>query len=164
MDSEVSRTRDLTRRPRFGLDSNCVIALLSEWHFHHRVTLSCYQHLLEGGWTPVVPIHVILESFSVLTRVPVPYRLPPEAASLAIEQTFAKTAIVGDLAAETAWTTLAALAQRGLGGGKIYDALIAASAAASGATVLLTWDVKHLVAIAPPSLEVREPSSRPRVG
>jgi toxin FitB len=163
MDSEVSRTRDLTRRPRFGLDSNCVIALLSEWHFHHRVTLSCYQHLLEGGWTPVVPIHVILESFSVLTRVPVPYRLPPEAASLAIEQTFA-TAIVGDLAAETAWTTLAALAQRGLGGGKIYDALIAASAAASGATVLLTWDVKHLVAIAPPSLEVREPSSRPRFG
>ncbi len=149
-------------RERFGLDSNCVIALLCDWHVHHQVTIGCYQHLLDIGSVPVLPVHVILESFSVLTRLPAPHRLAPEMVKLVLEQTFAKTATVEALHAETAWTMIEALARQGLGGGKIYDAVIAASVAASGAGVLFTWNVKDFAAVAPPSLEIREPSSRRR--
>jgi hypothetical protein len=47
--------------------------------------------------------------------------------------------------------------KNGVGGGQVYDGLIAASAVAAGATVLLRWNLRHLTSIAAASLEVREP-------
>jgi len=145
------------RRQRFGLDSNCLIALLSGWHVHHRRTLSSYEAFLANGARPVIPAQAILECFSVLTRLPAPYRLPPETAKLAIEETFSRTALVSGLRPETVWNTLDVLTRFGLGGGRAYDAAIAFCVVESGAKVLLTWNTKHFLPIAPAGLEVREP-------
>ncbi len=49
------------------------------------------------------------------------------------------------------------LSRLGLGGGRVYDAAIAQCVAEAGATLLLTWNTKHFLPIAPAGLDVREP-------
>jgi predicted nucleic acid-binding protein len=49
------------------------------------------------------------------------------------------------------------MSARSIGGGRIHDALIAACTLAAGANVLLTWNVKDFLAVAPQGLEVRQP-------
>ena len=142
---------------RFGLDTNFLIALLSDWHEHHRRTLASYENWLAKHAVPVIPVQAILECYSVLTRLPAPHRSPPEVARMAIEQTFSRTAIIAGLRPEAAWSAIDNLARLGLGGGRVYDAAIATCVAEAGAAVLLTWDTKHFVPIAPAGLEVREP-------
>jgi predicted nucleic acid-binding protein len=134
-----------------------VIALLSDWHAQHRRTLISYEQLLAGGAQPVIPLHAMLETFSVLTRLPAPYRSTPETAKMALEQTFSRTAIVAGLGPEGIWSSMDMLSRLGLGGGRVYDAVIARCVVEAGATVLLTWNTKHFLPIAPPGLDVREP-------
>jgi predicted nucleic acid-binding protein len=49
------------------------------------------------------------------------------------------------------------LSRIGLGGGRVYDAVIAQCVLEAGATVLLTWNMKHFLPIAPAGLDVMEP-------
>jgi predicted nucleic acid-binding protein len=142
---------------RFGLDSNVLIALLCDWHEHHRKTLTSYERWLRKHAIPVIPVQAILECYSVLTRLPAPHRLPPEATRLAIEETFSRTAVIAELSPETAWGAIDKLARLGFGGGRVYDAAIAECVVKAGATVLLTWNRKHFLPITPAGLEVQEP-------
>ena len=142
---------------RFALDSSCLIPLIAEWHSQHQRTLACYEEFLAKRAVAVLPVHVILESFSVLTRLPPPRRMLPETVKEALEHTFLPSAVIPGVEAQTAWSVIEALAHTGSRGGGVYDALIAYSAARAGATVLLTWNVRHFLPLAPPGLEVREP-------
>ena len=81
----------------------------------------------------------------------------PETAKLALEQTFSRTAIIPGLGPEAAWSAIDMLSRLGLGGGRVYDAAIAQCVAEAGATLLLTWNTKHFLPIAPAGLEGREP-------
>ena len=142
---------------RFGLDSNVLIALLCDWHEHHGKTLTSYERWLGKNAVPVIPVQAILECYSVLTRLPAPHRLPPEATRLAIEETFSRTAVIAELRPEAAWSAIDKLSRLGFGGGRVYDAAIAECVAKAGATVLLTWNRKHFLTIAPAGLDVQEP-------
>ena len=144
------------RQVRIALDSSYLIPLLSDWPEHHSKTLRSYQRWNDRGAQIVLPVHAILECYSVLTRLPAPYRLPPDIARLTIQENFGKSLVAGVKAAGV-WERIESLAHLGLGGGRVYDALIAWCAADAGATVLLTWNLKHFTAIAPPDLEIREP-------
>jgi predicted nucleic acid-binding protein len=44
-----------------------------------------------------------------------------------------------------------------MGGGIIYDAVIARTAFDAGASVLLTWNTRDFLRVAPPGLEIRQP-------
>jgi predicted nucleic acid-binding protein len=145
------------RRARFGLDSSCLIALLSDWHAQHRKTLNSYEQWLAKGARAVIPAHAILECFSVLTRLPAPYRSRPEAAKLALEESFSRSALIAEMSPAEVWSAIEVVSRLGLGGGRVYDAAMAQCAARAGATVLLTWNAKHFLAIAPAGMDVREP-------
>jgi len=145
------------RQVRIALDSSYLIALLCDWHANHHRTLRSYQHWHARDAQIVLPVHAILECYSVLTRIPAPYRLPSDIARQTIEESFARTSFVVGVKAGGVWERIGNLARLGIGGGQVYDALIAWSAADAAATVLLTWNLKHFAAIAPPDLEVREP-------
>jgi toxin FitB len=142
---------------RVALDSSYLIALLSDWHDHHHKTLASYQYWYDRDAQIILPVHAILECYSVLTRIPAPYRLPPEIARQTIEGTFARTAAVVGVKSGGVWERIGNLASFGFGGGRVYDALIAWCAADADAGLLLTWNLKHFTGIAPPDLEVREP-------
>ena len=83
----------------------------------------------------VVSCHALLECFSLLTRMPPPFRFSPEAG----------------------WSMMEELVKAGVAGGKIYDALIARGVFSAGAAVLLTWNVKDILRVAPPGLDVLSP-------
>jgi predicted nucleic acid-binding protein len=84
---------------------------------------------------PSLPVHAALETFAALTRMPAPYRLSPTTASELIARNFAKRILPGPSpTAVPAW--LRRMAEEGISGGAVYDALIAESARAAGATLV----------------------------
>jgi predicted nucleic acid-binding protein len=142
---------------KIALDTNVLVAYVTEDHFHHVPTFAaCNRHLRLGDQF-VIPEHVLLEAFSVLTRAPLPIKLPPSVAEKALRATFgdALTAPLNGLA----WKTIRRMVDLGQTGGRVYDAMIALSAFEAGATVLLTWNVRHFLSITPPGLEIRTPEA-----
>jgi predicted nucleic acid-binding protein len=73
-----------------------------------------------------------------------------------LTQYFVDVEIAG-VTPETGWLAIRSLAVLDLGGGRIYDALIAATVLRADASVLVTWNVKHFLALAPPGLEIHQP-------
>ena len=80
---------------------------------------------------------VAIETFSVLTRLPAPHRVPPALVVEFLDRHF--DAGVAALAAASYRELLDTAAARRVVGGAVYDALVAASATAAGAT-LVTLD------------------------
>lgn len=145
------------KQVRIALDSSYLIPLLADWHDHHVRTLRSYQQWVNRGVQIVLPVHAILECYSVLTRIPAPYRLSPEVVRQTLHENFSRTALVAGVEAALVWERIETLSRLGIRGGQVYDALIAWCAADAGATVLLTWNRKHFTAISIPDLEVQEP-------
>ena len=106
-------------------------ALLS-WHEHHDVC-----RLAAVG--AVIPSHVLVESFSVLTRLPAPHRLAGDVAQRLLAARFAARDVV--VASATLQRSIVERAAGvGLEGGSVYDALVALVAAEHG-HILLSRDV-----------------------
>lgn len=141
---------------RVALDSSYLIALLSHWHDKHEPTLQSYQHWKNRAHI-ILPVHAILECYSVLTRIPPPYRLASEVARQIIEENFRTTTLIAEAKADALWQKLQTASDLGIRGGQVYDALIAWSAAEAGASVLLTWNIKHFALLGLANFEAREP-------
>ena len=77
-------------------------------------------------------MHAILECYSVLTRMPPPYRLTSDIARQAVQESFAHTTLVG-VKEGGVWERIESLSRLGIGGSQVYDALIAWCAADAGA-------------------------------
>jgi predicted nucleic acid-binding protein len=116
-----------------------------------------YERRLADGQRVVIAVHALLECFSVLTRMPSPFRTAPETAERALATYFRDGAEICGLDPEDCWSAITELARYGRGGGRIYDAVIALSTYRAGASLLLTWNVRDFLLVAPPGLEVREP-------
>jgi predicted nucleic acid-binding protein len=128
---------------RFAVDSNCLIAAVCDWHVHHRVTAAALERRLDDGEQMVVAAHTLTEAYAVLTRFPAPHRLAPGDAWAVLDVSFAQTATVISLPASQHVAFLARMGKRGIAGGRVYDALIAACATKAGARTLLTLTARH---------------------
>jgi predicted nucleic acid-binding protein len=101
-------------------DTSVVVpALLIGHEAHDR----CDSVLAE---TDAVIGHVIVETYSVLTRLPYPLTVPPAAAAEALARWAPDRIAVLDATAYA--STPVRLASAGLAGGSVYDALIALTA------------------------------------
>lgn len=105
-------------------DTSVVVAGLAAWHPDHPAALAVLR-----GRPPIIA-HVLVESFSVLTRLAPPRRLAPEIVSTALEAAFPDAPLVPD--AEVIAPLLRRLAALGVVGGATYDALIAETARSHG--------------------------------
>jgi predicted nucleic acid-binding protein len=114
-----------------AVDTSVVVPALSPWHERHE---PCRTVLDDR---PRIVGHALVESFSVLTRLPVPFRLQPKLASELLSSNFDPPVLV--MNAEDHARFVVDLPHWGVVGGAVYDALIAATAARVGA-VLLTLD------------------------
>jgi len=88
----------------------------------------------------VMAAPALIETYSVLTRLPPPYRLRPGDALAAMEGSWSRVEVV-TLAATEIWPLLRALPDPGIAGGSTYDAVIAACARKAKVDVILTWNV-----------------------
>lgn len=110
-------------------DSSVVIAALSGWHPAHAVSRSALQ---DGD--RVLPSHVAFETTATLSRMPEGYRTSPEVVLDALQRVFSRPWLTLD--GDGARACLSRAAGAGIRGGALYDALIAATARAHGATLL----------------------------
>lgn len=92
--------------------------------------------------------HSLVEAFSVLTRLPLPYRLPASEAIRIVDYTREYSTVVTLTEAEI-FDTLRSLGLRNLGGGLAFDALLLACARKVGAQAIYTSNVRHFCLIAP---------------
>jgi predicted nucleic acid-binding protein len=141
--------------PKFALDTSCVVPLLSFWHDFHARTKQDYESRRARRQQVVIPVHALLESYAVLTRGP--RRLTPDVARRILEESFYHTAEIAGLSGPAAWSSIGDLGVRDMAGGVIYDAVIARTAFDAGARLLLTWNTRDFLRVAPAGLEIRQP-------
>jgi len=145
-------------RLKVGLDTSFLVPLFSVEHEFHEPTSMEWDRLRRANALFVVPCHALLECFAVLTRMPAPYRIAQEEMERLLIESFAKDAEIPLVLPQTVWSSIRSLVSTRLVGGKVYDAVIAQSALDAGAAVLLTWNTKDLLPVAPSGLEVATPS------
>jgi toxin FitB len=102
------------------LDTSAAIALVTPGHESHEVMVQKVRGRRLG-----LSGHAELETYSVLTRLPAPRRLSPAAALRLIRTNFPETR---RLPVSRAGAVLEELAQHGIAGGSVYDALVGATA------------------------------------
>ncbi|CAN5714129.1 type II toxin-antitoxin system VapC family toxin [soil metagenome] len=111
-----------------AVDTSLVVALFASWHEAHasaREVVPDEVHL---------PAHVLLESYSVLTRLPPPHRAPADVVEAFLRRRFQAKLLT--LPGRGHRSLLKAAQEGGISGGGIYDAVIAATAKHAEATLL----------------------------
>jgi predicted nucleic acid-binding protein len=139
-----------------GLDTSVIIHILRKGSPQHEASWSRYLQQREAGAEFVITDQALLEAFSVLTRIPRPYRLEPEEAELGLKTHFG-SATIAPTRTGAGWETIRHTISRGFSGGRIFDAVIALATLEAGARLLLTWNVRHFLRVAPAGLEIRQP-------
>jgi len=123
------------RDPDCLVDTSAAVALLVSDHEQHESTFRVL-----GGRRLGLSGHAAFETFSVLTRLPVPARRAPEVVARLLAANFPGTR---HLSTEGAAALLSRLAGENLAGGAVYDALVGATAAEQR-LVLVTRDRRAL--------------------
>jgi predicted nucleic acid-binding protein len=111
-----------------AVDSSVVIAGFASWHEGHSAAVAALSR------SPRLPAHVALEVYSVLTRLPPPHRAPAAIVVSFLEERFREPLL--SLPASAHRRLLRQASGKGITGGGLYDALVAATASHAGATLL----------------------------
>ena len=102
------------------VDSSIVVAALIDWHPQHDSAARILSR------KPRIASHALVESYSVLTRLPAPHRLAPGLVGELLSHAFEEAPLVLDALEHRKF--LSDVAEAGLAGGAVYDALIARTA------------------------------------
>ena len=111
-----------------AVDTSVVVAGFASWHEAHKNAVAVLER------RPRVPAHVLIETYSVLTRLPPPHRAPAGLVMDFLAERFPDAPLL--LPARAHMALIATSAAEGLAGGAIYDALIAATVRHVGATLV----------------------------
>ena len=111
-----------------AVDTSVVIAGFASWHEGHRPAATVLSR------EPRVPAHVLVETYSVLTRLPPPHRASSAIVTAFLAQQFRQAPLT--LASRGWLRLLDRAAELGVTGGAVYDALVAETARHAGATLL----------------------------
>jgi predicted nucleic acid-binding protein len=111
-----------------ALDTSVSIPALLSWHEHHDRCASMAQGAR-------IPAHALVETYSVLTRLPTPHRLDGPTAARLLGARFQEDDVLvpRPLLVRTLPATLAGAA---IEGGASYDALVGLTARMHGSTLL----------------------------
>jgi predicted nucleic acid-binding protein len=128
------------------LDTSVMVAALWGNHPCHAASLPVFME--SNRQTGSCGIHSLAEVYAAMTALPARPPLAPEQVFLLVEQISQRLAIVALDEAEYR-NAIRDLADRGLGGGRVYDALLLACARKSQAETIYTWNERHFRQIAP---------------
>lgn len=117
------------------LDAGVVVAAFASWHEAHDLAV------VEMALRPQIAAHAMVESFSVLTRLPAPHRAPADLVASYLAAAFPSSPIA--LTGEQTAHLLDRLPALAISGGAVYDALIAETVRVAGGE-LLTLDRRAL--------------------
>lgn len=117
---------------------------MCRWHVHHEATLGEMESRARRGQELVLAAHSILESYAVLTRLPEPHLLAGDVAMELLEANWGTSHVIS-LSTADMWKLVREAPGRGVAGGQLYDAVIAACALKARAVAILTWNVRHFL-------------------
>jgi len=127
---------------RFIPDTNVLVAIAQAPHVNHEAARSELEARLDDGEVMILAAHCLAETYAVLTGFPLPRRLSPVLAWAAIDK-FVGSGEVVALSAESYLAVLENSQQLRVVGGRVHDAVIAATARSAGVDVLLTFNLRH---------------------
>ena len=130
---------------KFTADSNYLIAYLQSWNQKHEATVKDFAKRLARGEQFYLVPHTLTEAYSVMTRMPDPYRVSPGAAFELLADNFRKFPVLEHPQAAICWECLAEMQARSVSGGRSYDFWIARTAQAAGMHALVTWNAAHFM-------------------
>jgi len=139
-----------------AIDTSVIVAAVLPWHRDHEAAFRALDRTLAHSKV-VLPSRTLIESYSVLTRLPSPHRLSPKDAVAVLRGTFLDQSDIVSLPDHEHWAFLRHLSEEGVAGGGAYDAEIVATALHAGATEILTLNQRDFERLAPSSLRVRLP-------
>lgn len=127
-------------------DTSVLVAAFLGDHVHHQASLRVFAPSTSSA--AACSLHTFAEVFAVLSSLPVRPPISPEQAGLFVAEVY-KHATPVSLDEKEYFKTVQDAAERGVAGGRIYDALLLQCARKCEAEVIYTWNLKHFRAIAP---------------
>jgi predicted nucleic acid-binding protein len=115
------------------LDTSVAVPLLVQTHSAHAAVVRWWS-----GREVALSGHALVETYSVLTRLPGDLRVAPRDAARLLGERFGPPLLLGQ---EVSQRLLEVLSQLGIAGGAVYDALVALAAVDHGAD-LATRDLR----------------------
>jgi predicted nucleic acid-binding protein len=109
-------------------DSSVVIAAFASWNEHHEAAVEALGDIRD------LIAHVELETYSVLTRLPEPFRADAELVAGYLREDFSGRRLA--LPEESTPALVGRLADLSIAGGAVYDALVALTASHHGRSLL----------------------------
>ncbi|MBN1835026.1 MAG: PIN domain-containing protein [Spirochaetales bacterium] len=119
-------------------DTSLLVAALVEAHPRHAESFIRLAQARAAEIDGLISAHSVAEAYAVLSALPVSPRITPSAAWALVEHSVLPYVETVDLPSAVVWQVVERLARRGLSGGVVYDALIAAAAQQGGAQCIFT--------------------------
>ncbi|HLF66243.1 MAG TPA: PIN domain-containing protein [Gammaproteobacteria bacterium] len=123
-------------------DTSVLIAGLVQSHPKHDRALPWLVRAVEKKDECYLCVHTLMETYAVLTSLPVSPRISPSVALNLIESNFKKHFQIITLTTQDHWKLLTHLVAQGLMGGVSYDGLLCQAALKAGVDKILTFNQK----------------------
>ncbi|MBD1844796.1 PIN domain-containing protein [Cyanobacteria bacterium FACHB-63] len=132
---------------RVLFDTNIIVASLTQGHeMYSRCRAWLDRVAVERTIEGFISTHSLAESYSILTRLPPPYRISPATANYLLIENLAQFTKIS-LTAEDYQAVIQKVVQLNISGGGIYDALIAQAALKANVDSLLTFNARHFIGL-----------------
>lgn len=137
------------------LDTSVLVAASESSHPHHAQALPVLRRVAKGDDQGFVGVHSIAETYAALTRLPVQPRIHPSEAGRIIRENILRHFTLVPAGETEYLQALTAVQDSGWPGAKVYDALLLACAARSGAERIYTFNLGDFRGLACAELQVR---------
>jgi len=134
-----------------------MVAAVSSWHEHHGRATAAIDNRLARKQKMIVAAPALIETYSVLTRLPAPHRISPADALAIVDANFLGRVTTVALTAVGYRNLLRGSVEAGISGGRIYDFVIAACARKAKVNTLVTFNDADFLPFAGPDLEIAVP-------
>lgn len=121
-------------------DTSVLVAALVESHPMHALAFPWLERAKGGEVEVLASTHSVAELYAVLTSLPLRPRISPAVARQLIDEIVEDTVSLIELSVSDYTRVIARMAELGLAGGTVYDALIARAAEKSGVDHLITFN------------------------
>jgi predicted nucleic acid-binding protein len=135
-------------------DTSLIVSGIVESHPMHAKCLLWLQRAKTGEVECIVVSHSLPETYAVLTTLPVKPRISPLVAQRLIDKNLQAIARIVPLTIADYRTTIETMAEMGLSGGTVYDALIATVARRLSVDKLLTLNADDFRRVWPEGKQV----------
>lgn len=134
---------------RVFFDTSVLVAAMIQGHPQHELALPWLDRGRRGTLTFLVAAHSLAEVYAVLSSCPTRPRLGPSLAARLVRENVQASARVIALSARDYVAVIQRMAEAGLAGGVVYDALLARAAQKARAERLLTLNPRDFLRVWP---------------